>query len=181
MYDSSPSIPCTLHSTVLLLYSSCFFFLLAACRTLIMIWIAIHFTVLYFTLLEYTPPLSGINEWMNKWMNEWMNDQEEGKATNAETRGRCVVCMRGMDGTGREWVSERNLEEEEEEEAKLAEVLLIDCVICCCWKKNRRLSVLEASTVTVYRVPCTCVQPSNLGLGRSTCTWLPKRNAFFAT
>ncbi len=32
-----------------------------------------------------------------------MNDQEEGKATNEETKAIvcvCIVCMRGMDGTG---------------------------------------------------------------------------------
>ena len=63
-----------------------------------------------------------------------MNDQEEGKATNEETRG--IVCVlydvcEGWDG--REWV--RGIEEEEKEKAELAEVLLIDCVICCCWKK----------------------------------------------
>ena len=180
MYISSPSIPCTLHSTLLLLYSSSFFFLLAACRTLIMIWIAIHFTALYFTLLEYTPPLSGMNVLMNEGINEWMIKKKVRQPTRKQ-EVLCVCCMMyvrdGWDGS--EWV--RGIEEEEEEEeekAELAEVLLIDCVICCCWKKNRRLSVLEASTATVYRVR---VQPSNLGLGTSTCTWLHKRNAFFAT
>ena len=146
MYISSPSIPCTLHSTVLLLYSSCFFFLLAACRTLITIWIAIHYTALYFTLLEYTPPLSGMNVLMSVWMSEWMIKKKVRQPTRKQKVLHvcvCVVwCMRdGWDGN--EWVSEwvRGIEEEEEEEAELAEVLLIDCVICCCWKKNIKKNV----------------------------------------
>ena len=78
-----------------------------------------------------------------------MNDQEEGKATNEETRG--IVCvLYDVWEDGSEWV--RGIEEEEEEEAELAEVLLIDCVICCCWKKRSSkyevLSLVERSRYT---------------------------------
>ena len=70
-----------------------------------------------------------MNEWINELRNEWVNDQEEGKATNKETRGIvCVVCgMYVRDGwDGSEWVRGIEEEEKEKEEAELAEVLLID-------------------------------------------------------
>ena len=49
----------------------------------------------------------------------------------------------GMDGTG--------------DGSELVRGIECDCVAyLLLLKKNRRLSVLEASTVTVYRIPCTC-------------------------